>query len=435
MQVLPGVTNALIFTSPYHSRLTAMINIQAMRTRFLKENSSLFSRAAEAEARRRIIVAALALERFHGKHGAYPQNLAELAPEFLKAAPLDFMDGQPLRYRLTEDGHFVLYSVGLDGVDDGGVLAASAPDPRSRRLAAMGMAATGPSGDIVWPPPATAAEVESLHQTQATAVQDKVDSDEDRESAWLWQHTVKRQAGVGSLLAAPPITNLPDINFGGRPLSEALNNPSAAGTNKLSLTDMFTLKQVITGGEPESITFELPIAYDAATNAGDLILMEDPNYETGDEEGSGAQQVEYSRAANGDFLAVWHTIYESPGEHVLQATLWHSNEDKPDVAGPLLPFVITNLCQFSLGSATYDVELGARFHARVPEPKASYTVECVTTNGAHLKTLTGNTTNGEFNVRWNLVDDQGHRLGGETFNSIVHISLLDSGRSQTLRGP
>lgn len=33
-----------------------------------------------------------------------------------------------------------------------------------------------------------------------------------------------------------------------------------------------------------------------------LILMADPNYETGDEEGSGAQQVEYTRAANGDFL-------------------------------------------------------------------------------------------------------------------------------------
>jgi hypothetical protein len=75
------------------------------------------------------------------------------------------------------------------------------------------------------------------------------------------------------------------------------------------------------------------------------------------------------------------------------------------------------------------------FHARLPEKNGIFSIECVTTNGAHLKTLSGSTTNGEFNVVWNLKDDHGHRLNGETFNSIVHLTLPDSGRTQTLRGP
>jgi hypothetical protein len=147
--------------------------------------------------------------------------------------------------------------------------------------------------------------------------------------------------------------------------------------------------------------------------------------------------VDSQRAANGDFRLVWHTIYESPGKHALQAVFFlnRPEPDKPDAVGPFLPYVVSNLCQFSLGSTTYDVQRGAIFHARLPETNGLYTIECVSTNGEHLKTLTGSTTNGEFKVVWNLVDDHGHRLTGETFNSIVHITLPDSGRSQTPNGP
>ena len=103
--------------------------------------------------------------------------------------------------------------------------------------------------------------------------------------------------------------------------------------------------------------------------------------------------------------------------------------------GSAISVVTSNLCQFSLDSATYDIEFGARFHARLPESNGLYSIECLTTNGAHLATLNGSTTNGEFNTVWDLVDDHGHRLNGETFNSIVHITLPDSGRTQTLKGP
>jgi hypothetical protein len=262
------------------------------------------------------------------------------------------------------------------------------------------------------------------------------EEDEVREAAFQWQHTDKRQARVEELLATS-ITNPPDVMFQGGSLAKILHNSASTGTKKLSLNQMLALKPVITGDDPATVTFEFPIAYDVATNLGDLCLMIDPDYNTDDEEGSGAEQVDSLRATNGNFQLVWHTIYESPGKHALQAAFFlkSPNEDKPDASGSFLPFVVSNLCQFSVGSATYDVQHGAVFHARLQETNGFYSIECVSTNGEHLKTITGRTTNGEFKVVWNLVDDNNRRLTGETFSSIVHITLPDSGRSQTLKGP
>ena len=120
MRQLPGVTNKFFFQSKYRSRLQTMLRQHAISLAFQRQGAGLLGRAAEAEARRRILITAIALERYRGKHGSYPNTLSELAPEFLKIPPVDFMDGQPLRYRSTDDGHFMLYSAGLDCVDDGG---------------------------------------------------------------------------------------------------------------------------------------------------------------------------------------------------------------------------------------------------------------------------------------------------------------------------
>lgn len=64
-------------------------------------------------------VIACALERQRLAHGSYPATLAKLVPDHVAAVPHDIMDGQPLRYRL-EDGKFTLYSIGVNGTDDGG---------------------------------------------------------------------------------------------------------------------------------------------------------------------------------------------------------------------------------------------------------------------------------------------------------------------------
>ena len=66
---------------------------------------------------------ACALERFRLAHGTYPESLAALAPQFIAAVPNDIINGQPLRYRRTDDGKFLLYSVGWNETDDGGQVA------------------------------------------------------------------------------------------------------------------------------------------------------------------------------------------------------------------------------------------------------------------------------------------------------------------------
>lgn len=67
---------------------------------------------------------ACALERYRIAHGEYPENLAVLAPRFLKRIPSDVINGEPLKYRRMAGGQFVLYSVGWNEKDDGGVAAA-----------------------------------------------------------------------------------------------------------------------------------------------------------------------------------------------------------------------------------------------------------------------------------------------------------------------
>jgi hypothetical protein len=75
---------------------------------------------------------AIALERYRLAHGEYPESLDALAPQFMAKVPRDVIGGQPsqgsgsasqpLHYRRTSDGQFVLYSIGWNERDDGGVV-------------------------------------------------------------------------------------------------------------------------------------------------------------------------------------------------------------------------------------------------------------------------------------------------------------------------
>ena len=65
---------------------------------------------------------ACALERCRLAEGAYPETLASLVPRYVSALPHDVMNGEPLHYRRTADGKFLLYSVATNGTDDGGAI-------------------------------------------------------------------------------------------------------------------------------------------------------------------------------------------------------------------------------------------------------------------------------------------------------------------------
>jgi len=65
---------------------------------------------------------AIALERYRLAHGEFPGALDALAPQFIAQLPHDVIGGQSLKYRREADGRFVLYSIGWNGADDGGVI-------------------------------------------------------------------------------------------------------------------------------------------------------------------------------------------------------------------------------------------------------------------------------------------------------------------------
>jgi hypothetical protein len=78
-------------------------------------------RDAENSARLRTAATALGIERYRLKHaGRLPEALAVLVPECLPAVPIDPFSGEALQYRKRDKG-FVVYSVGADRQDDGGV--------------------------------------------------------------------------------------------------------------------------------------------------------------------------------------------------------------------------------------------------------------------------------------------------------------------------
>lgn len=92
------------------------------RARFRDETSintlaPSITRALRMETERSLVLTAIALHRFAVKNRGFPESLTQLVPDFL---PVDYMDGQPVRYRLNADKSFLLYSVGEDGKDDGG---------------------------------------------------------------------------------------------------------------------------------------------------------------------------------------------------------------------------------------------------------------------------------------------------------------------------
>ncbi len=88
---------------------------------------------------------ACALERHRLAEGEYPATLDALAPRFIEKLPHDIINDQPLHYRRTEDGRFLLYSVGWNGTDEGGIIVRE----KNRVHATLDK----DQGDWVWPNP------------------------------------------------------------------------------------------------------------------------------------------------------------------------------------------------------------------------------------------------------------------------------------------
>jgi len=73
----------------------------------------------DRQARARVTLAALAVERFRLAEGHLPKSLDNLVPAYMETVLEDPFDGQNLRYRKLKTG-FVIYSVGEDLSDNSG---------------------------------------------------------------------------------------------------------------------------------------------------------------------------------------------------------------------------------------------------------------------------------------------------------------------------
>ena len=89
-------------------------------------------------------VIACALERYRLKNSHYPESLNALTPNFLQTIPNDVIGGKPLIYRLKDERHFILYSIGWNEKDDGGTIGSSIGDDGKNHYDIK-------KGDWVWP--------------------------------------------------------------------------------------------------------------------------------------------------------------------------------------------------------------------------------------------------------------------------------------------
>jgi hypothetical protein len=290
---------------------------------------------------------------------------------------------------------------------------------------------------LVWPRPASAAEVEFARREQLKAQAEIADRNEDFQAEEQWRDTARRQAKVEKLLAAKPTVRSPEPTFRGRPLSEVLRNENTRGANLPCLDELLSLKPVTTGEEPEKVTFEVPIDQDVLTNIGSLNLYIDLHADEDSDGDCDVGQFELRRATNGNCLLVLSTIYESHGKHALQMGLELNEpvQGEQFIVGPIAPFVVSNLCQFSLSSAYFNPAFGATLRAKLPEPNGTYSVEITSPTGEHLKTITGGTSNAVVKVHWDLTDDHGRKCTNNAYGTLIRVTLPDSGRSQTLKGP
>jgi hypothetical protein len=113
-------------------------------------------KSLKAETERSLILTAIALKRYSLRFGKPPADLQSLVPEFISSIPIDYMDGQPIKYRLNPDGTSVLYSVGEDYKDDGGDSSVQPGKTSTRNIWYR--------KDLVWPQPALPDEVESFRR-------------------------------------------------------------------------------------------------------------------------------------------------------------------------------------------------------------------------------------------------------------------------------
>ncbi|MCI0745803.1 MAG: hypothetical protein L0Y58_10400 [Verrucomicrobia subdivision 3 bacterium] len=124
-------TNILLARLPDPHRFASHTNWDALLIRarkgryllsgvFLSALDNTFVGDVTHRAQHRVAHLALAVERYQRTRGEIPDQHTDLVPEFMASVLIDPFDGQPLRFKPLDSG-YVVYSVGPDLRDDGGL--------------------------------------------------------------------------------------------------------------------------------------------------------------------------------------------------------------------------------------------------------------------------------------------------------------------------
>ncbi len=125
----------------HHDEMNSRDHLRVFVAGFTAANDTVRTSAVNAQALWSACKVVLACERARLKWGRWPEDLEEITPRLLSSIPADPWDmtGGPLRYKVEGDT-FTLWSVGPDGIDNGGT-----PDPE-------GTTSVGEGFDLVlWP--------------------------------------------------------------------------------------------------------------------------------------------------------------------------------------------------------------------------------------------------------------------------------------------
>jgi hypothetical protein len=136
--------NLLIYGAPPASARQILLRHKAIAAILLPALSKIPAKMALAQTAANQAALACALERYRLANGQFPDQLESLKPQFATRLPNDVITGKPYPYRRTNDGQFILQSVGWDEKSQGGLPAKTGFDRTLDQI----------QGDWVWQYPA-----------------------------------------------------------------------------------------------------------------------------------------------------------------------------------------------------------------------------------------------------------------------------------------
>ena len=176
-----------------------------------------------------------------------------------------------------------------------------------------------------------------------------------------------------------------------------------SGTNSLALT------QIITGEEPYTLTFSIPLTMDVKTHESHYVSTNNCYLYLFDNDQIVSDY--FYRLTNQTYRVEYGTPFSISGEkHILKVALATTFLK---IYGPPLTVSYTNLFQFD-GNVFGGTSL--RIHCNLGVQRAGYKIDIFDTNKNLLKTITGQTDAGVIDKTWDLKTTNGQvRMDDELY--------------------